>query len=38
VAPDLYIGQGIAAPKIALPDTFEAIDGRELYVILPKKE
>lgn len=38
VAPDLCIGQGIAAPTIALPEAFEAIDGRELYVILSKKK
>ena len=33
VAPELCIGQGVAAPTIALPATFEVIDGRELYVI-----
>ena len=33
VAPELTIGDGVAAPKIALPDTFETVDGHRLYTI-----
>ena len=33
VAPELTIGEGVAAPKITLPDTFETVDGHRLYTI-----
>jgi len=33
VAPELTIGDGVAAPKIALPETFEEVDGHRLYTI-----
>ena len=33
VAPELTIGDGVAAPQIALPDTYETIDGHRLYTI-----
>ena len=33
VAPELIIGEGVAAPKIALPDSFEETDGHRLYTI-----
>ena len=33
VAPELTIGEGVAAPKIALPDSFEETDGHRLYTI-----
>jgi len=33
VAPELTIGDGVAAPKIALPETFEEVDGHRLYSI-----
>ena len=36
VAPELTIGDGVAAPKIALPDTFETVDGHPLYTIYNK--
>ena len=34
VAPELTIGDGVKAPQIALPDTFEEVDGHRLYVII----
>lgn len=34
VAPELTIGDGVAAPKIALPDNFETVDGHRLYTII----
>lgn len=37
VAPELRIGEGVAAPQIALPDTFEQIDGHRLYTIVRKE-
>ena len=33
VAPELIIGDGVPAPPITLPDTFETIDGHRMYVI-----
>jgi diaminohydroxyphosphoribosylaminopyrimidine deaminase/5-amino-6-(5-phosphoribosylamino)uracil reductase len=33
VAPELTIGEGVEAPKIALPETFETVDGHRLYTI-----
>ena len=33
VAPELTIGDGVAAPKIDLPDDFETFDGHRLYTI-----
>ncbi len=36
VAPELTIGDGVAAPKITLPDTFETVDGHPLYTIYNK--
>ena len=34
VAPELTIGDGVKAPQITLPDTFEEVDGHRLYVII----
>ena len=34
VAPELTIGDGVKAPNITLPDTFEEVDGHRLYVII----
>ena len=33
VAPELTIGDGVKAPNITLPDTFEEVDGHRLYVL-----
>ncbi len=33
VAPELCIGDGVAAPKIELPKEFETVDGHKLYTI-----
>ena len=33
VAPEISIGEGVAAPQITLPDTFEEVDGHRLYTI-----
>jgi len=33
VAPELTIGEGVAAPQVTLPDTYEEVDGHKLYVI-----
>lgn len=33
VAPELIIGDGVPAPPITLPDTFETIDGHRMYAI-----
>lgn len=33
VAPELKIGEGVPAPKISLPNHFEAVDGHRLYTI-----
>ncbi|MBR6304755.1 MAG: bifunctional diaminohydroxyphosphoribosylaminopyrimidine deaminase/5-amino-6-(5-phosphoribosylamino)uracil reductase RibD [Paludibacteraceae bacterium] len=33
VAPELTIGDGVKAPQIALPDTFETVDGHRMYTI-----
>ena len=33
VAPELTIGEGVAAPKIDFPDGCETIDGHQLYTI-----
>lgn len=34
VAPELNIGDGVAAPDITLPDEYETIDGHRLYTIM----
>ena len=34
VAPELTIGDGVKAPQITLPDTFDEVDGHRLYVII----
>ena len=34
VAPELTIGEGVAAPKINLPERFETVDGHRLYSII----
>ena len=36
VAPELTIGEGVAAPPVALPDSFETVDGHRLYTIHQK--
>ena len=33
VAPELTIGDGVKAPQIPLPDTFDTVDGHRLYTI-----
>ena len=33
VAPELTIGEGVAAPKIALPESYDEVDGHRLYTI-----
>jgi len=33
VAPEITIGEGVAAPKIDLPESFETVDGHRLYTI-----
>ena len=33
VAPEMTIGEGVAAPSINLPDTYEEVDGHRLYTI-----
>lgn len=33
VAPELTIGDGVKAPQVPLPDTFETVDGHRLYTI-----
>ena len=33
VAPELRIGEGVAAPKISLPDSCEIVDGHQLYTL-----
>ena len=33
VAPELTIGDGVAAPKVNLPEQFETVDGHRLYTI-----
>ena len=37
VAPELTIGEGVQAPKIALPDTFETVDGHRMYTLIREK-
>ena len=37
VAPELSIGNGVAAPKISLPDNYEQVDGHKLYTIKNEK-
>ena len=34
VAPELTIGEGVPAPDVELPDSYELIDGHRLYTIL----
>jgi diaminohydroxyphosphoribosylaminopyrimidine deaminase/5-amino-6-(5-phosphoribosylamino)uracil reductase len=34
VAPELRIGDGVPAPKINLPESFEEVDGHRLYTII----
>ena len=36
VAPELTIGDGVAAPKVELPEQFETVDGHRLYTIYNK--
>ena len=33
IAPELTIGDGVAAPKVHLPEQFETVDGHHLYTI-----
>lgn len=33
VAPELSIGEGVPAPQMPLPDTFDLVDGHRLYTI-----
>jgi len=33
VAPEITIGEGVAAPHIDLPETYEEVDGHKLYTI-----
>ena len=33
IAPEISIGDGVPAPSLALPDTFEEVDGHRLYTI-----
>ena len=33
VAPELTIGDGVAAPKVVLPEEYETVDGHRLYTI-----
>ena len=33
VAPELSVGDGVAAPKVDLPESFERVDGHQLYTI-----
>ena len=33
VAPELTIGEGVAAPKITLPEIYDEVDGHRLYTI-----
>ena len=33
VAPELSIGEGVTAPQIKLPDTYETVDGHRLYTL-----
>ena len=35
VAPELKICDGIPAPQIPLPDTYDIVDGHRLYVLTP---
>ncbi len=37
VAPELKIGDGVAAPRVALPEDFEEVDGHRLYTIIKNK-
>ena len=37
VAPELTIGDGVAAPKINLPDTYEIVDGQRMYIVESQK-
>lgn len=36
VAPELTIGDGVPAPQVTLPDTYELVDGHRLYTITQK--
>ena len=36
VAPELKIGDGVPAPDIALPETYETVDGHRLYTLYNK--
>ena len=33
VAPELTIGEGVAAPSVALPEEYESVDGHRLYTL-----
>lgn len=37
VAPELTIGEGVSAPKTALPETYEEVDGNRLYTIMNER-
>ena len=37
VAPELTIGDGVPAPKLDLPDSFDLVDGHRLYTIKNQK-
>lgn len=34
IAPEMAIGEGIAAPSIVLPDSYDLVDGHRLYTIM----
>ena len=36
VAPELRIGEGVKAPEITLPDTFEEVNGHRLYTLFSR--
>ena len=37
VAPEITIGEGVAAPKVDLPEAYETVDGHRLYTITKNK-
>ena len=37
VAPEITIGEGVAAPKVDLPEAYEEVDGHRLYTITKNK-
>lgn len=36
MAPEITIGEGVSAPEVQLPDTFDLVDGHRLYTITQK--